>query len=183
MFLMPGSRAKYRRASIAPTGAKVDFGGNNFSYVPPNPNRYRLLAFTNQVFNPNHFWTTNQPNIGSCFVAPPGARLIFLHAMIWATSGVVASGNMVIKFIKNTTIDGSGFQVTGGPGVDLFTGIGNQSDFGTGTAIMTATGVFNVNPGDYFGLFAFIDSTVLGTTTVVIDGNIAHTHCSAAVLA
>lgn len=182
MFLTPGSRARQKRFNSA---THLTLNGTNFSYIPPSPNRYRYIPWSlgaSIAFNQNNFWQYSTLLGQYCFVAPPWARFVGLDASLWATSGVATTGSMTIKWIKNTLIDASGFQVTG-TGIELLAGVGSQSDFGANTATIRAGGYVKVNPGDYFSAFCFLDSTSLGVATVVVDGNNFHTHCSAAAFA
>lgn len=161
-------------------GAGVGLGGTNFTYVPPSPNKYRLISWTAVQFNQDNLWAA-QANLGAAFIVPAGKSLVHVDAQIWVTSGAAAaSANWVVKWIKNATIDGSSF-LTGG--TDMLAGIGTLSQGGTGTVVTRASGVFGVSPGDYFAPFLFCDSTTLGSTTLTIDGNNAHTYATAAVLA
>jgi hypothetical protein len=161
--------------------ASVHLNNINEQWIPPNPNRYHLFIANAVKFNQNGFFQSCCGTVGAAWVPPTGSSLVELHAQIWATSGVTASGNMVAKWIKNASIDVNGNQSVG-VGVDVCTGIGNISDFGSGTAIMRADCVDQPSPGDYYNLFMFIDSTSLGVTTVVVDGNPAHTFVQATVL-
>ncbi len=162
-----------------PKGASVNLNSVNEAWVPPNPNKYHLFIANAVKFNQGSLFTSCCGSVGAAFKPPNGTNLLNLIAQTWITSGVVASGNMVAKWIKNATVDGSNNEVTG---TDVCAGVGSQSDFGSGTAIMRADCYDVPSNGDYYNLFMFVDSTALGSTAVVLDGNPAHTYVQAVVI-
>jgi uncharacterized Zn-binding protein involved in type VI secretion len=167
------------RLGPGPIGAGVNLNGTNLTYVPPNPNNYRLLTWTGVAFNQGGLFAV-QAALGAAFIPPPGSKLIALDAHAWITSGAAnPPANWVVKWIKNATVNGSLF-LTGG--TDVVAGIGAISSTGAGSVTVRSSGYAAVSLGDYFAPFLWCDSTTLGSTTVTIDGNPAHTYATAAVL-
>lgn len=168
------------KLTIPPRGASVNLNNVIEAWIPPNPNLYHLFIANAVKYNQGSLFASVSAT-GAAFVPPNGTHLINLVAQTWFTSGVTASGNMVTKWIKNATVDVNN-NLTIGSGVDVCAGIGNPSDFGSGTAIVRADCYDQPSNGDYYNLFMFIDSTALGAATVVLDGNPAHTYVQATVI-
>ena len=176
-----GSWSAPPSSPTTPYFAQTHLNGTNQTWVPPNPNKYHLFLPAAAPINQNGIWQSCCGSVAVAFKPPNGTTQVQLIAQIWATSGVSASGNWVAKWIKNATIDGSNNIVTGTELVGC-AGIGAISDAGAGTAIMQANCYDDPADGDYYNLFMFIDSVTLGTTTISIDGNPAHTAVQMSIL-
>lgn len=161
-------------ASIA-GGFRANLGGTNLVYTPTNPNNYRLFTAGTAVFNINSYYANNR------FTPPTGASLVSLNAGIFIDSASTFSGNFECKWIKNFTVDGSNFIIPG-DGADVVAGQGSEIANTAGTYFVSCNVFDKCFAGDYYGLFLYVDAFPLGSTTVTIDGNPAHTYISGAVL-
>lgn len=153
------------------------FAHNNnvdFTWTPPNPNIYHLFTPSTTKFNQGSYWANNR------FTPPTGTNVVYLGGSIFVTSASTFSGSFVAKWIKNFTIDGNGNQLTG---QDVFAGLGGATGNIPGAFFINAVGFDRPSPGDYYGLFLFLDAFPLGSTSVTVDGNLAHTYVQGIVLA
>lgn len=162
--------------------ASVNLGGNapinDQTWVPPNPNQYHLFIPLAVKFNQNGLWTSCCGAVGAAFIPPSGSSLISLTAQIWVVSGFATTGGWTVKWIKNAIVDANLNEISG---TEVCAGIGSPASFGT-TLVIRGDCMDVPLPGDYYNLMMFIDSTVLGVTTVAVDSNPAHTYVQATVL-
>lgn len=147
--------------------------GNNFQFVPGNPNLYVLYPPTFTKFNIGGYYNTSNGR----FTPPSGATLVRLDACIWVLSGFSTNGSYTCKWIKNFTVTGGNVEISG---VECFAGIAGAASFNS--LYIQAGGYDACSPGDYYGLFLFIDTPSPGGTVVTIDGNQAHTFITGAVV-
>ncbi len=150
-------------------GARVDNNGVSIVYAQPSPNNYVRYSPSTARFNQGSYWASFQ------LTPPSGARLVHLDAQIWISAGAAASGNYVAKWVKNFTVDGSGFELTG---TDVCTGIGAIAGGTPGLAVMRASCEDAPTGTDYYGLFVFVDANGGAGNLVTIDGNAAHSFIS-----
>ncbi len=166
----------------APSGntiraARISFNNTNFTFIPTNPNQYKLPVWQAAEFNVGGLFAA-EPHLGAAFIPASGAKLIQLHAQIWIISGLKTTGtaSVVAKWIKNATVDGNGVLLTG---TQIATGLASPSFWGADSGVLQSTGIDIPSPGDYYGLFFFFDTPSLGSTVVTVDGNPYHSFAMA----
>jgi hypothetical protein len=148
---------------------RANLGGTNMAYSVPTPNNYLQFPGVNIQYNLGGAYTCTAWS----FVVPSGTTIVHLDAQVWVTSGWLSTGNAAAKWIKNFTTTAQ-FEATG---IDIIAGMGAPS-MPPGTLVMRASCDDQPNPGDYYGLFVYIDGSV-----ITIDGNPAHTYMCATAFA
>lgn len=158
---------------------RADFGGTSFTYTTISPNAYQLLQWKNVENNlGGSYFTSGGPSSQSfVFYPPTGTKVVYLDANIFVTGGVVSGSNCTVKWVKNATWSGSGFQVVASGG-DIAAGVAGfciptTSFFG----IARASAWDAPSSGDYYQVGVFCDGATTGSG-ITVDGNIAHTYVS-----
>lgn len=166
--------------------ATLTRNGSNQGWVPPVSNLYHLFIPTAPVNdNQGGLWASRVGTINAAFIPPSGTKRILLMAQVWVSSGAATfnspgvSPSIAFKWYKNADVDGNNNITTG---QQICTGLGAKSTFADDSTVGVAVCYDKPQPGDYYNLFMFVDSTVPGTTTVIVDGNPAHTFMQATVL-
>lgn len=156
---------------------RVHLNGTNQVGIPSD--QYHQFAWSGVAQNDNGLWTST-----GCI--PPAGPVIF-QWQAWIAAGFGGSNpSIVVKLIKNATVDGSG-NLNGETG-DIIAAIGYGTplellDTGytgsqPGTAVAGASVSDVANGTDTYNLFIYVTAadTSVGCT---IDGNPAHTFFSA----
>lgn len=160
--------------------ASVHLDNTPQTWTPPSPNKYHLFIPIGIKFNQATLFAAVPATIAG-WVPPSPAKLMHLTAQFWFTSGVASPAGVTVKWIKNATVDGS-FNQVAASGTEVCAGIGAQSTNGAGTAVVNASCYDVPTFGDYYNVFMYVDTAVLGATVVTLDGNPAHTWAQAAVV-
>ncbi|MBO4228023.1 hypothetical protein [Bradyrhizobium neotropicale] len=173
------SRAGDKGAISGIRAARISFNNTNFTFVPTNPNQYKLPVWQAAEFNVGGLYAA-EPHLVAAFIPPAGTKLIHLHAQIWIISGLKTTGtaSVVAKWIKNAQVDGNGVLLAG-TGIQVATGLASPSFWGADSGVLQSTGIDIPSPGDYYNLFFFFDTPSLGSTVVTVDGNPFHSFAMA----
>ncbi len=163
--------------TLAPCSSSLSLGGSDVNYVPPVSNTYYLVPWTTIDFNQGSMFQS-VASVGGAFKPPTGTNLIGLASHVWISASGKSSGTIGGKWIKNSTVNGSGFILTG---TDVKFGFAARDPYGTGWVI-TAYCYDKPATGDYYNFYIWVDTTVQGTDAVTLNGNAAHTYAQATVI-